>query len=179
MSILPALTLVLGGARSGKSSFAEQLCLDHCAQVKVDRAIYVATAEAGDHEMQRRIAVHRQRRGLAWQTLEEPLDLIGVISRQANPQQPILIDCLTLWLSNLMQKNRPIDQEGDDLLKVFRGRALPPVVMVSNEVGMGIVPDNKLARQFRDEAGRLNQKIAATANRVVLMAAGLPLSLKG
>ncbi len=179
MDMLPALTLVLGGARSGKSRFAEQLCLDHCARAKVDQAIYVATAEAGDQEMQSRIALHRRRRGSAWQTIEEPLDLLGVISRQANLLQPILIDCLTLWLSNLMQQDRPIGQEGDDLLNFFRDRALPPVVMVSNEVGMGIVPDNKLARQFRDEAGRLNQKIAAAANRVVLMAAGLPLALKG
>lgn len=179
MSILPTLTLVLGGARSGKSSFAEQLCLDHCKVVNADKAVYVATAEAGDQEMQSRIALHRQRRGLAWHTIEEPLDLIGIITRQSNLHQPILIDCLTLWLSNLMQKDRSISQESDDLLKFFQDRTLPPVVMVSNEVGLGIVPDNQLARRFRDEAGRLNQKIAAAANRVVLMTAGLPLSLKG
>jgi len=179
MGILPALTLVLGGARSGKSSFAEQLCLDHCRVANTDKAIYVATAEAGDQEMQSRIALHQERRGLAWHTIEEPLDLIGIIARQSSLHQPILIDCLTLWLSNLMQKDRSISQESDRLVKIFQDRTLPPVVMVSNEVGLGIVPDNQLARRFRDEAGRLNQKIAAAASRVVLMAAGLPLPLKG
>lgn len=177
--MLPALTLVLGGARSGKSSFAERLCLDHCRAANTDKAIYVATAEAGDQEMQSRIAQHQQRRGLAWHTIEEPLNLIGIITRQSNPHQPILIDCLTLWLSNLMQKDRSISQERDDLLKAFQDRTLPPVVMVSNEVGLGIVPDNQLARRFRDEAGWLNQKIAAVADRVILITAGLPLSLKG
>lgn len=179
MSVLPALTLVLGGARSGKSSFAEQLCLDHCKVVNVNKAIYVATAEVGDQEMQSRIALHRQRRGLTWHTIEESLDLMGVITRQSNPHQPILIDCLTLWLSNLMQKDRSISQESENLLKIFKNRTLPPIVMVSNEVGLGIVPDNHLARRFRDEAGRLNQKIAAAADRVILITAGLPLPLKG
>ncbi len=179
MSILPALTLVLGGARSGKSSFAERLCLDHCRATNTDKAIYVATGEAGDQEMQSRIILHQQRRGLMWHTIEEPLDLIGVITRQSNRHQPILIDCLTLWLSNLMQKGRSISQASDDLLKFFQDQTLPSVVMVSNEVGLGIVPDNQLARRFRDDAGLLNQKIAAVADRVVFMAAGLPLSLKG
>lgn len=179
MSVLPALTLVLGGARSGKSSFAEQLCLDHCTAAHVKAAIYLATAKAGDQEMRNRIALHRQRREPLWQTIEEPLDLIGVISRQANPQQPILVDCLTLWLSNLLQSGRSIGEETDRLLKTFQNRNLPPTVMVSNEVGLGIVPDNELSRRFRDEAGRLNQKMAAAADRVVLIAAGLPLSLKG
>jgi len=179
MSILPALTLVLGGARSGKSGFAEQLCMNHCRAVNTDKAIYVATAEVGDQEMQSRIALHRQRRGLAWHTIEEPLDLIGIITRQSNPHQPILIDCLTLWLSNLMHKDRLISQEGGQLLEIFQNRRLPPVIMVSNEVGLGIVPDNQLARRFRDEAGRLNQQIAAVADRVILIVAGLPLPLKG
>jgi len=153
--------------------------MNHCRAVNTDKAIYVATAEVGDQEMQSRIALHRQRRGLAWHTIEEPLDLIGIITRQSNPHQPILIDCLTLWLSNLMHKDRLISQEGGQLLEIFQNRRLPPVIMVSNEVGLGIVPDNQLARRFRDEAGRLNQQIAAVADRVILIVAGLPLPLKG
>ena len=167
---LPAVTLVLGGARSGKSRFAESLIERHGA------GLYLATAEAGDGEMAERIAHHRARRGEQWTTVEEPFDLAGALRSNAGPSRPILIDCLTLWLSNLMHANRDVEAEMANLTA-----ALPfsgPVVFVSNEVGFGIVPDNALARAFRDHAGRLHQAIAEKADLVVFVAAGLPLVLK-
>jgi adenosylcobinamide kinase/adenosylcobinamide-phosphate guanylyltransferase len=172
-AVLPPLVLVLGGARSGKSCFAETLIASAGLQ-----AVYIATAEARDEEMRARIATHRARRGAGWTTIEEPLDLANRLLAEADGTRPILVDCLTLWLANLMAA------EGDIGFEIERLRAtLPqvkaPVVMVANEVGLGIVPENDLARRFRDHAGRLNQSIAALADRVVFMAAGLPLALKG
>ncbi|SRR6266851_3457608 len=170
---LPPLTLILGGARSGKSRFAEAL---------VERAAscgaYCATAEAGDDEMAARIAAHRTRRGAFWHTIEAPLAVAQVIAGEANPERPLLIDCLTLWLSNLMMAAAPIDDEFATL-RAALGRAAGPVVLVANEVGLGLVPETPLGRQFRDAAGRLNQDIARLADRVVFIAAGLPLILKG
>ena len=170
-SLLPAVTLVLGGARSGKSVYAEQLIGEH------GPGLYLATAQAGDDEMAERIRIHRARRGAGWETLEEPLDLAGAISRNACPERPILVDCLTLWLGNLMGADGDIDAATGALLAVLAQPA-GPVVLVSNEVGFGIVPVTPLGRAFRDHAGRLNQAVAATAGRVVLVAAGLPLMLK-
>ena len=162
----PAVTLVLGGARSGKSAYAESL---------LDGGTYLATATAGDAEMAARIAAHRARRGKAWRTLEEPLELAAAL---AKCKGPVLVDCLTLWLANIMQAGRAVDAEVQALVAALQDLA-GPVVLVSNEVGQGIVPDNPLAREFRDRAGRLNQDVAAVAGRVVLVAAGLPLVLKG
>ena len=170
-SLLPAVTLVLGGARSGKSVYAEQLIGEH------GPGLYLATAQAGDDEMAERIRIHRARRGAGWETLEEPLDLAGAISRNARPEQPILVDCLTLWLGNLMGADHDVNAAIGDLLAVL-ARPPGPVVLVSNEVGFGIVPATPLGRAFRDHAGRLNQAVAANAERVVLVAAGLPLMLK-
>ncbi len=170
-SQLPAVTLVLGGARSGKSAYAEALIGSRT------QAIYLATAEAGDAEMQARIVTHQARRGSSWTTLEEPLELATVLVRATTEGRPVLVDCLTLWLSNLMLANRPIDAATDALL-VALPRLGAPVVFVSNEVGLGIVPDNPLGRTFRDAAGRLNQAVARAADRVVFIAAGLPLVLK-
>lgn len=167
---LPAVALVLGGTRAGKSRFAESL---------VERqapGLYLATAESRDEEMAARIARHRSRRGERWTTLEEPLDLVGALRAHANPARPVLVDCLTLWLSNLMHDGRDIAAETSRLAD-----ALPvsgPVVFVSNEVGLGIVPEGALARDFRDHAGRLHQAVAERAGLVVFMAAGLPLVLK-
>ncbi len=173
MMPLPPLTLILGGARSGKSSLAEHLV------EAAGGGIYLATAEAHDAEMSERILLHRERRGELWHTLEEPLDLAGAL-REGNKlgKGPVLVDCLTLWLSNLMAAQKDIAQETDALISTLN-EIDAPVIMVSNEVGLGIVPDNALARSFRDEAGRLNQQLAGVADRVVFVAAGLPLQLKG
>ncbi len=165
-------TLVLGGARSGKSTYAEALL-----ESAPGALLYLATATAGDHEMQERIRQHQARRGGRWATVEEPLALTATLQRLAGPGRPVLVDCLTLWLSNLMASDRNIDNEVADL-----AAALPtlagPVVLVSNEVGLGIVPDNALARRFRDNAGRLHQMVASVVPVVTFVAAGLPLHLK-
>ena len=168
----PRLTLVLGGARSGKSSHAESLVM-----ASPSPWLYVATAEARDDEMTSRIAAHRARRGADWRTIEAPRDVAAVLAG-APGSSAMLVDCLTLWLSNLMLADADIDAEIDRLDDAL-ARTKVPVVLVSNEVGLGIVPDNALARRFRDAQGRLNQRVAARADRVVLMVAGLPLVVKG
>jgi adenosylcobinamide kinase/adenosylcobinamide-phosphate guanylyltransferase len=172
---LPKLTLVLGGARSGKSAYAEKLIAT--ALPPGGRAVYLATAEALDPEMAARIAAHRARRGPAWITREVPIELAGALGRESTPMRPVLVDCLTLWLANLLQAGRDPAQETTALTKAL-ACAAGSIVVVSNEVGLGIVPDNPLARDFRDHAGRLHQAIAGLAERVVLIAAGLPLLLK-
>jgi adenosylcobinamide kinase/adenosylcobinamide-phosphate guanylyltransferase len=171
-ALLPRLTLVLGGARSGKSRHAEAL-----VEAAAPAGLYIATAEPLDDEMRARIDHHRARRGPRWTTIEEPLALASLLAAEARPTRPILVDCLTLWLANLMQAGRDPGAERETLVATLpnlRG----PVVMVANEVGLGIVPENALARAFRDHAGRLNREIAAAADRVVFIAAGLPLVLK-
>lgn len=170
---LPPFTraLILGGARSGKSARAEALAL---AAATGGGPVYLATSEAGDAEMQARIAEHRARRGPEWSTREAPLALVEALAHET---RPVLVDCLTLWLSNLMAAGRDVQGEGDRLAEAVAAHAAP-LVLVSNEVGMGIVPDNALARAFRDHAGRLHQKIAAVCDRVELVVAGLPLVLK-
>lgn len=169
---LPPLTLILGGARSGKSAHAERLLTALPAPWG-----YIATAEAFDGEMRTRIAQHQARRGTGWVQYEQPLDIAAILAGAA-ARQPCLVDCLTLWLSNLMHAERDIAHETTDLIGALSKRSAP-CIMVSNEVGLGIVPDNALARRFRDEAGRLNQRIAAAAEHVVLVTAGLPMTLKG
>jgi adenosylcobinamide kinase/adenosylcobinamide-phosphate guanylyltransferase len=166
-------TLVLGGARSGKSSFAE-----HIARASSLPRVYVATATAGDEEMRDRIARHRADRRGDWQTIEEPLSLSDVLAREGRPGRIILVDCLTLWLSNVMLAERDVGREVALLAAATRG-SMAPIIMVSNEVGLGLVPDTPLGRAFRDEQGRLNQAVAAIVPRVVFLAAGLPLWLKG
>ncbi|HEY3918571.1 MAG TPA: bifunctional adenosylcobinamide kinase/adenosylcobinamide-phosphate guanylyltransferase [Stellaceae bacterium] len=168
---LAPLTLVLGGARSGKSRFAEEL-VEHTQRP----ALYLATAEPHDDEMRARIAAHRARRGGRWTTIEEPLEIVNALLTEET--RPVLIDCLTLWLSNLLGAQRDIGFEIERLLAALP-RIKAPVVLVANEVGLGIVPENALAREFRDHAGRLNQGVARLAQRVVFTAAGLPLALKG
>jgi adenosylcobinamide kinase / adenosylcobinamide-phosphate guanylyltransferase len=170
---LPPLSLILGGARSGKSRYAEQMI----AAAGLP-ALYLATAEARDDEMRQRIAVHRARRGTQWTTFEEPVEIVNCLLAGTEGARPVLIDCLTLWLSNLMGAGADIGFEIERLLAVLPQLRFP-VVMVANEVGLGIVPENAMARAFRDHAGRLNQGVAALAQRVVFMAAGLPLALKG
>lgn len=175
--ILPRVTLFLGGARSGKSRCAERAIEAALDAGLCQGATYLATAEARDDEMRARIAEHRARRGDAWRTVEEPLDLVGALAAHADPARPVLIDCLTLWLNNLMGAGRDVDAETAALAAALRDAA-GPVVLVSNEVGLGIVPDNAPAREFRDHAGRLNQAVAEVADRVLFVAAGLTLTLK-
>jgi adenosylcobinamide kinase / adenosylcobinamide-phosphate guanylyltransferase len=170
---LPAITLILGGARSGKSRHAETLVTAAAAT-----ATYIATAEAGDGEMAARIEEHRRRRGDFWRTVEEPVDLAAAIRANAAPERPVLVDCLTLWLSNLILAGRIVEHESEILCAALC-EARGPVVLVANEVGMGLVPETPLGREFRDAAGRLNQRIAELADRVIFVAAGLPLVLKG
>lgn len=167
-----ATTLVLGGARSGKSSFAEKLIADSGLA-----RIYLATATAGDDEMKTRIAQHRRQRGDGWTTIEEPLALVDALTREATRGRAVLVDCLTLWLSNLMHIERDPDVEARRLVR-FLGVAKYPIVFVSNEVGLGLVPETPLGRAFRDAQGRLNQIVAAAVPDVVFIAAGLPLWLK-
>jgi adenosylcobinamide kinase / adenosylcobinamide-phosphate guanylyltransferase len=166
------LVLVIGGARSGKSVYAERLATESGLQ-----PIYVATAEAGDAEMAERIAHHRARRGPEWKTVEAPDRLEAALASEAGAGRAVVVDCLTLWLSNRMLAG-DADARSKALPATLRG--LPGlVVCVSNEVGMGIVPDTPLGRRFRDAQGRLNLSVAAIADCVILMAAGLPLVLKG
>lgn len=169
-----SVTLILGGARSGKSRHAETICRE------TGRAlIYVATAEAHDDEMKARIAQHRADRAAdGWRTVEEPRDLAAVLLREAGPDTVLLVDCLTLWLTNHLLADADMDAEIDRLCAAVSAAA-GDVVLVANEVGFGIVPENKLARAFRDHAGRLNQRIAALADRVTLVVAGLPVQVKG
>jgi adenosylcobinamide kinase/adenosylcobinamide-phosphate guanylyltransferase len=169
---LPRLTLVLGGARSGKSRYAEMLI-----ETAATAGTYCATAQAGDAEMAERIAVHRARRSPFWRTIEVPRALADAILAEARPERPVLVDCLTLWLSNLMLANAALEPEFATLRAGLRDAA-GPIVLVANEVGLGLVPGTPLGRRFRDAAGWLNQDIAALADRVVFLAAGLPLVLK-
>jgi adenosylcobinamide kinase/adenosylcobinamide-phosphate guanylyltransferase len=178
---LPPVTLVLGGARSGKSTYAEKLVTGTLFGASPRPAVYIATAEAGDVEMATRIMAHRARRGVGWTTVEEPLRLAealeGAQARTDSRGQPVLVDCLTLWLSNLMHVGADLDEATDALLQAL-GDGGSPVVFVSNEVGLGLVPETPLGRSFRDAQGRLNMRIAERADRVILMAAGLPLIMK-
>ncbi|MCB2127784.1 MAG: bifunctional adenosylcobinamide kinase/adenosylcobinamide-phosphate guanylyltransferase [Rhodobacteraceae bacterium] len=162
---------ITGGARSGKSGIAEAMTLSLGV-----RAVYIATAEAGDDEMARRIADHQMRRGPEWTTRAEPLDLVAAL-KATDGQGPRLVDCLTLWLSNLMFAGRDWRQAGQELVSALAVQD-DPVVIVSNELGSGIVPENKLAREFRDAAGLVNQWVAAGSDEVWLAVAGLPLKVK-
>jgi adenosylcobinamide kinase/adenosylcobinamide-phosphate guanylyltransferase len=168
------IILVTGGARSGKSKYAEQR-----AAVLGRRRLYVATAEAKDEEMVQRIAEHKRRRGDEWTTIEEAVELAEALLAQRGRTDCALVDCLTLWLSNLLLQHDQVYAEGkvEDLVTTLP-RLDFHVILVTNEVGWGIVPDNSLARQFRDLAGWTNQRIAAIANEVVLTVAGIPTVVK-
>lgn len=165
------LTLVLGGARSGKSRYAESLFPAWPPPWN-----YLATAEAGDDEIAARIETHRIRRDARWQTIDAPRDVVAALARCEG--KPALIDCLTLWLSNLLLADADIEREIGRLENALDA-AVGPVVLVANEVGWGIVPDYPLGRRFRDVQGMANQRMAARADCVVLMVAGLPLAVKG
>ena len=169
---LPHLTLILGGAASGKSAFAERLVSDS------GRArIYLATAQAFDDEMQAKLTLHRRTRGPGWRTIETPLDLAPAL-RQASGQEAVLLDCITMWLSNHLLADHDLDMAQQTLFAALDTCAAP-IVIVSNEVGLSIVPENALARRFREAQGRLNQRLAARADLVVNVISGLPQVLKG
>jgi adenosylcobinamide kinase/adenosylcobinamide-phosphate guanylyltransferase len=164
--------LVFGGARSGKSRHAQSL-----AEATASRRLFLATATAGDEEMAARIARHRLDRGEGWATREEPLELTAALRAEATRDQIVLVDCITLWLGNLMFAGRDPAREIADLVAEI-GRLEGPVVFVSNEVGAGVVPATPLGREFRDWQGRANQEIAAACDAVIWVAAGLPMLMK-
>jgi adenosylcobinamide kinase/adenosylcobinamide-phosphate guanylyltransferase len=179
-------TLIIGGARSGKSAQAEAL-----AAASGKRVIYIATAEAGDAEMKARIAHHRERRNAGWTTIEEPIALAAAIESHRAANVVVLVDCLTLWLSNLLFSEKTaypemgpivppalVAEQCEALVSVLQ-KTDSDLILVTNEVGLGIVPQSAIARWFEDEAGRLNQAVAAACDRVVLTIAGLPLTVKG
>ena len=174
-----SLTLVLGGARSGKSGFAQSQAERQAGDQAGDQArrlVMIATGQAFDEEMRQRIALHRAGRGAAWHTVEVQMDLRGALAG-LGPGDVAVVDCLTLWLSNLMLGEMDLEAEGSALVAAMRALQ-NPVWLVSNEVGFGIVPENAMARRFRDAAGRLHQQLAAVADHVVLVVAGLPMTLK-
>lgn len=174
MTALSRSVLVLGGARSGKSAFAEKLVLESNGVPH-----YIATGRAWDDEMKARIAQHRIQRGDRWITHEEPLQLVETLIRLDAATNTILVDCLTLWVTNLMmEEGKEVEAAFGPLIQ-HAATAKARIVFVSNEVGLGIVPENHMAREFRDHAGRLHQKIAAVASEVYFIAAGLPLKMKG
>ena len=165
-------TLVLGGARSGKSAFAEGLALKSRY-----RPVYLATGRANDDEMVSRIEAHQSRRGNQWETVEEPLALVDAINQSAYGERIVLVDCLTMWITNLMMAEAHVEREIASLA-AFLKDAPVPVVVVSNEVGHGIVPDNRMAREFVDLSGNAHQAVAAICNHVYFVTAGIPQKLK-
>ena len=175
MTVTPVpLSLVLGGARSGKSRRAEAIAEDSGLAV-----VYLATAEVVDAEMAARIERHREdRAGRGWKTVEEPLDLPAALVREATPDRVVIVECLTTWLTNVMVHDGDVDAAVTGLLG-WAAAPTGPAVLVANEVGLGIVPEHKLARDFRDHAGRLHQALAAQAARVELVVAGIPMVVKG
>ena len=165
-------TLIVGGARSGKSRRALQL-----ARETEGERIVIATAEASDAEMAERIAGHRAERGAGFRTLETPLELLDALEAEVSPDAVVVVDCLTLWLSNAMHHGRDVRAQTRALTAFLAGTP-GPVILVSNEVGMGLVPETRLGRDFRDAQGELNREVAAVCRRVEFMVAGLPLTVK-
>ncbi len=168
---LPPLTLVLGGQRSGKSAYAEDLIGEG------REAVYLATGQALDDEMSERILRHQERRGHSWSTVEEPIDIADALLENDKNDHPVLIDSLAMWVANLLDQGYDVQSEAFALAETLENLT-SPVVVVSDEAGLGVIPDNALARDFLDDLGLVNQTIAARAHRVVFVAAGLPLILK-
>lgn len=169
------IVFILGGARSGKSSFALEE-----ARKSEGRKLYIATAEALDEEMKKRIDRHKKERGDDWETCEEPLQISEAIGRLKGNYRAIVLDCLTMWLSNSMHRGIDITHETEKLLKVLRHKKQDShIYIVSNEVGTGIVPGNELAREFRDLAGIINQRVAGASDEVFMVVAGIPIKIKG
>jgi adenosylcobinamide kinase/adenosylcobinamide-phosphate guanylyltransferase len=174
-SLKQKVIFVTGGAKSGKSSFA----LGEAAKHEGQKA-FIATAEALDEEMVNRIEKHKGQRGDDWDTYEEPIQIAETVARLADRYSVIVLDCLTLWLSNAMHRNADIELEIENFLNILSHyKHDSHIYIVSNEVGTGIVPENKLARQFRDLAGIINQKIAGASDEVFMVVAGIPVKIKG
>ncbi len=170
------VVFVIGGSRSGKTAFALSLAREAAGE---NSRVYIATAQPLDAEMEERIEKHKAERGSAWATCEEPLHLGSAVRAASGSYEAAVIDCLTLWVSNLLCGNVDVEEAQDDFIGSLAapGRLLR-IVVVSNEVGMGIVPENETARQFRDTAGRLHQRVAGLADEVYLMVAGIPVKIK-
>jgi len=166
--------LILGGARSGKSHYAEM-----CAKESELEVLYLATAQALDDEMKKRIEHHQQQRPSDWRLVEEPLNLTSVLKKHANASTCILVDCLTLWLSNLLCADNKNIQDNIDELITTLPKLDGHIIFVSNEVSMGVIPMGEMSRQFVDETGRLHQRLAKNCNKVTLMVAGIPSQIKG
>jgi adenosylcobinamide kinase/adenosylcobinamide-phosphate guanylyltransferase len=173
---MPDTTLIIGGCRSGKSGHALELGEKSAGR----RNLFVATGQAGDPEMEKRIRRHREERGDRWQTVEEPVDIVGVLERQGPGADIAIIDCLTLWTSNLMMAFDTDAAIIEEMERLTRRITEPPcpIILVSNEVGLGIVPENPLARRFRDLTGWCNQRVSKACKRVVWMVAGIPVTIK-
>ena len=168
------ITLILGGARSGKSAFGERLALS-----KNGKPIYIFTAKSFDEEMDERIRIHRDRRGKeAWKDVEANINLASAVSKWSKKENVILVDCLSLWLTNLMTHERNVDKDIQKFLSQLE-KSSGEVILISSEVGLGIVPDNKMARNFRDHLGLLHQQVAAISKTVIMMVAGIPMFVKG
>lgn len=165
-------TFVLGGARSGKSKFAEDLILD-----TKHKPVYLATGRAFDDEMVSRIELHQERRGTKWKTIEEPLALVDALGSAAFPGNIVLVDCLTLWITNLMMAEANVQKECEGLVRFLKESEVP-IVLVSNETGLGITPENKMAREFIDLAGSVHQEVAGVCKNVYLVTAGIPQKIK-
>lgn len=172
-NLSPTPHLILGGARSGKSEYAETLISSFPPPY-----VYIATSQILDGEMRDRVQKHRDRRGNEWRTIESPMDLLGPLTDLQGANQAVLVDCLTLWLTNLILASPKVPATSVDKLCDFVSLADYPLIIVSNEVGSGIVPENSLARRFRDLAGVANQRLAAVCRAVTLVVAGLQLPLK-
>lgn len=172
---MPDVTLLTGGGRSGKSDYAVTLAMARA------RRAFIATAEPFDDEMRARIAAHRAGRGNAFATIEAPVDLAGAVRGLPAGTDVVVIDCLTVWLGNLMHRDGQGEQTSRAIAELLDVLREPPcdVIVVTNEVGLGIIPENAMARQFRDLAGGVNTRVARLANRVVLMISGIPLTIKG
>jgi len=172
----PRVIFYVGGCRSGKSSAA----LERAQQIDAPRKIFVATCQPHDAEMRRRIERHQAERDASWETIETPIDIVGTIEAHSRPDTVLLVDCLTLWLTNILLdevKDAGLEKHIQMLTHSLR-HARGPVILVANEVGLGLVPDNALGRRFRDWAGSLNQRVAACAGEVVLTVAGIPMTIK-
>ncbi len=167
-------TLILGGARSGKSRYALEL-----GESLSNQRVFIAPAQPFDEGMQKRIARHRADRDTSWQTVEEHIEICDVIERECRDGRVVVLDCLTLWLNNLMLFERDVEADLDRLVSLLAQNVAGELILVSNEIGLGLVPDTELGREFRDLHGRMNQRVAAVCDRVLFMVAGLPMVVKG